>query len=68
MQDSDRKKTFDTVAQGYDNPAMRFFAESVPHLILYLHLAKMRGGNPGHDLEAYRYPDQMPERLSGCRF
>jgi ubiquinone/menaquinone biosynthesis C-methylase UbiE len=33
------KKTFDTVAKGYDNPAMRFFTESVPPLASYLNLA-----------------------------
>jgi ubiquinone/menaquinone biosynthesis C-methylase UbiE len=32
------KKTFDTIAQDYDNPATRFFAQSVPHLIAHLDL------------------------------
>ncbi len=32
-------KTFDTVASGYDNPAMRFFVESVPHLVDALDLS-----------------------------
>ncbi len=32
------RKTFDAVAQGYDNPATRFFAESVPPLASYLRL------------------------------
>lgn len=32
------KKTFDTVAPGYDNPAMRFFTDSVPHLVKKLNL------------------------------
>lgn len=40
--DSNRRemvqKTFDTVAQGYDNPAIRFFADSVPPLVDYLGL------------------------------
>jgi ubiquinone/menaquinone biosynthesis C-methylase UbiE len=33
------KKTFDTVAHGYDNPEIWFFAESVPPLASYLNLA-----------------------------
>ena len=32
------KKTFDTVAQGYDNPVFRFFVESVPPLVDFLNL------------------------------
>lgn len=32
------KKTFNTVADGYDNPAMRFFPESAKRISSYLHL------------------------------
>lgn len=32
------KKTFNAVAQGYDNPATRYFADSVPPLVAYLNL------------------------------
>lgn len=32
------KKTFDTVAQDYDNNATRFFTDSLPHLITQLNL------------------------------
>lgn len=43
MNENDRKKmikkTFDTVAGGYDSPVMRFFTESIPPLVSYLELA-----------------------------
>jgi len=32
------KKTFDTVASGYDNPSVRFFLDSVPYLAHHLSL------------------------------
>lgn len=33
------RQTFNTVAPGYDRPALRFFADSAPHLVELLHLA-----------------------------
>lgn len=42
MKQEDRKEmfkqTFDTVAAGYDNPAVRFFSDSVPYLADHLNL------------------------------
>jgi len=32
------QKTFDTVAEGYDNPALRFFPQSAKHLVALLNL------------------------------
>ena len=42
MNDEERKQmikeTFNTVSEGYDNPALRFFEDSATHLAGYLKL------------------------------